>query len=85
MGHTPFGVYAFCAVVPRLDPMSNSRRRGARFAGYRKKDRGRRREAAEPEGVVSISPDGCPFPRPKLGGSDAPHVWAAQFSRPIAG
>jgi len=41
-----------------------------------------RREETEPEGSPAKSPDGCPFPRPKLGGSDeSPHVWAAQFSR----
>jgi hypothetical protein len=39
----------------------------------------RRRGEAEPEGSPAKSPDGRPFPPPpKLGGSDAPHVWAAQ-------
>ncbi len=35
------------------------------------------------EGCPAKSPEGdTPFPRPQTGGSDAPHVWAAQFSRP---
>jgi len=41
------------------------------------------REEAEPEGQSCQVPpkDRRPFPRPQAGGSDAPHVWAAQFSR----
>src|SRR5208282_1640297 len=55
-----------------------------RFAGYRKKDRGPMGEEAEPEGQSRQVPprDRRPFPRPQTSGSDAPHVWAAQFSRP---
>ena len=36
----------------------------------------------EPDGVLSISPKGSPFPRPQLGGSDTPHVGAAQSQWP---
>lgn len=46
-----------------------------------KKDRGWEEEDPEPEGSPAKSTDGRPFPRPKLGGSDAPHVWAAQSPR----
>ena len=28
--------------------------------------------------------DGCPFPQPPVGGSDAPHVWAARESWTVA-
>ena len=52
-----------------------------RPAGDRKRIAARRREEAEPEGNPAKSPEGRPFPLPKLSGSDAPHVWAAQFSR----
>jgi hypothetical protein len=48
-----------------------------RFAGCRKKDRGRWKEEAEPERRT-------PFPHPQTGGSDAPHVWAASSKCPAA-
>jgi hypothetical protein len=56
---------------PCLGRMSCWRGRRA-IAGNRKKDRGREEEEAEPEGSPAKSPDGRPFPSPKLGGSDAP-------------
>jgi hypothetical protein len=50
-----------------------------RFAGCRKKDRGRWKEEAEPEGQTAspVCTRGSPFPHPQTSGSDAPHVWAA--------
>jgi hypothetical protein len=57
-----------------------------RFAGCRKKDRGRWKEEAEPEGRQRLlsARGAAPFPHPQTGGSDAPHVWAASSKRPAA-
>ena len=56
-----------------------------RFAGCRKKDRGRWKEEAEPEGRQHLVSEGqTPFPHPQAGGSDGPHVWAASSKRPAA-
>jgi hypothetical protein len=60
--------------------------RGRRaIAGNCKRIAARRREEAEPEGSPAKVPRRTPLsPSPKLGGSDAPHVWAAQVLGPIA-
>ena len=72
----------FRALVPRLVRMSCWRGRRA-IAGNRKKDRGREEGGSRTRGESRQVPRRTPLsPAPKLGGSDAPHVWAAQFSRP---
>jgi hypothetical protein len=71
---------SFRALVPRLGLTSNEGAVG-RFAAYRKRIAARRREEANPEGSLAKVPEERPFPRPQAGGSDAPHVWVAQFSR----
>jgi hypothetical protein len=85
----PFGLPAtkegwripFRALVPRVGPISNDGGRRASCGQPQKRIAARRREEAEPEGSPAKSLDGRPFPHPQVGGSDAPHVWTAQFSR----